>query len=98
MKKPVILLILFAVTVSGCATVATLAEDEPKNKIFSGTRTHVSSGCGCTLCIDLPFSLAADIVALPYTVPKTISTSLSSKENPKEGPIAETKSSKSVTP
>jgi uncharacterized protein YceK len=56
----------------GCATAGTLAEHETTNKVFSGTRRHVELKCAHAACLDLPFSLVADAVLLPVTVPWSI--------------------------
>ena len=58
---------------SGCGTLATTFEDEPKNKIYIGTRqdftlwTFIHGGI-----FDWPFSLVLDTILLPYTIPVTI--------------------------
>jgi len=58
---------------SGCATIGTLGEDETRNKIYSGTVRHVELKCAHAACLDLPFSLVADTVLLPVTIPWTMS-------------------------
>ena len=58
-------------TISGCATVMTLGEQETKNKVFSGTIRHVELKCAHAVCVDMPFSLVADTVLLPVTIPWT---------------------------
>jgi uncharacterized protein YceK len=68
------LIIITSVTLfslAGCATIATLAEPETKNKIFSGTIRHVDLKCAHATCLDFPFSLVADTVILPATIPWT---------------------------
>jgi uncharacterized protein YceK len=56
----------------GCATVGTLAEPETTNKIFSGTIRHTELKCAHAVCVDFPFSLVADAVLLPVTIPWSI--------------------------
>ena len=70
-KRAVAASLLVAV-LSGCATFATLAENETKNKVFSGTIRHFQLKCGHAVCLDFPFSLVADAVLLPVTIPLTI--------------------------
>lgn len=65
---------------SGCATIVSLQEDG-KNKIYSGTIKHFELGCAHAVCLDFPFSLAADTVVLPYTIPRTIYNCISSDES-----------------
>lgn len=59
------------VTTAGCATIVTLQEDG-RNKIYSGTLRHFDLACAHATCLDFPFSLVADTVILPYTIPLTI--------------------------
>ena len=62
--------VMMAVTLlAGCATIGTLSEDETKNKVFSGTIRHGELKCAHGTCLDFPFSLAADVLLLPITVP-----------------------------
>jgi uncharacterized protein YceK len=70
-NKPVAVVgaMLAAAAISGCATIGTLSEDETKNKIYSGTIRHAELACAHAVCLDLPFSLAADTLLLPVTVP-----------------------------
>jgi uncharacterized protein YceK len=56
----------------GCATAGTLAEHETRNKIYSGTIRHVELKCAHGVCLDFPFSLIADTVLLPVTIPWSI--------------------------
>lgn len=56
----------------GCATSGTLAEPETKNKIYSGTIRHFELKCAHAVCLDFPFSLVADTLLLPITIPWTI--------------------------
>jgi uncharacterized protein YceK len=70
MKK--ILAICFCLLASGCATSITLSEPQTRNKIFSGTVRNFELKCAHGTCLDFPFSLVADVVVLPYTIPKTI--------------------------
>ena len=56
----------------GCATAMSLTEHERKNKIFSGTIKHAELKCAHAVCLDFPFSLVADAVLLPVTIPWSI--------------------------
>jgi uncharacterized protein YceK len=55
----------------GCASIITLGEPKTKNKVFSGTIRHIELKCGHAVCLDMPFSLVADTVLLPVTIPWT---------------------------
>jgi uncharacterized protein YceK len=68
---------------SGCATIGTLTEPETKNKIFSGTIRHVELKCAHAVCLDMPFSLIADAVLLPVTIPWTAYDFIEPAENEK---------------
>ncbi len=57
---------------TACGTIATLGEDETRNKIYSGTLRQVELKCAHGTCLDLPFSFVADTVLLPVTIPWTI--------------------------
>jgi uncharacterized protein YceK len=61
--------ILFALALSGCATIGTLGEPETRNKVYSGTIRDIQLKCAHGTCLDLPFSLAPDTVVLPATIP-----------------------------
>jgi uncharacterized protein YceK len=63
---------LLIAALCGCATAGTLAEHETKNKVFSGTIRHVELKCAHGVCLDFPFSLVADTVLLPVTIPWSI--------------------------
>jgi uncharacterized protein YceK len=63
---------LFALALSGCATIGTLGEPETRNKVYSGTIRDIQLDCAHGTCLDLPFSLAADTVVLPVTIPWSI--------------------------
>ncbi|WP_019143248.1 YceK/YidQ family lipoprotein [Noviherbaspirillum massiliense] len=56
----------------GCVSVGTLVENKTPNKIYSGTRRHIEARCMSIVCADLPFSLVADTLLLPVTVPWTL--------------------------
>jgi len=60
---------LFSLALCGCATIGTLGEPETRNKVYSGTIRDIQLKCAHGTCLDLPFSLAADTVALPATIP-----------------------------
>jgi uncharacterized protein YceK len=68
---------------SSCATIGTLTEPETKNKIFSGTIRHVELKCAHAVCLDMPFSVIADAVLLPVTVPWTAYDFIEPTENEK---------------
>ena len=70
---------------AGCATIGTLTEPETKNKIFSGTIRHIELKCAHAVCLDMPFSLVADAVLLPVTIPWTAYNVITSTENEKSG-------------
>ena len=62
------LLPLFA----ACSTIGTLGENETRNKIYSGTVRQWELGCAHGTCLDFPFSLVADTLLLPFTIPWTV--------------------------
>ena len=62
-------LVLIALSLSGCATIGTLGEPQTRNKVFSGTIRDIELECAHGTCLDLPFSLVADTVVLPATIP-----------------------------
>lgn len=72
MHKRNITLILIPMVLMGCTTAITLSEPETKNKVYSGTVRQVDLGCAHGTCLDFPFSLVADTVLLPVTIPWTI--------------------------
>lgn len=62
---------------AGCGTIGTLAQNEQRFLAFSGIRFDVQEAGTVDAwdfypwwiaCMDLPFSLAADTVVLPYTL------------------------------
>ena len=59
-------------SLGGCATAFTLGEDDYKSKVYSGTRAHIEGQCAHGSRVDMPFSIIADTVLLPITVPWTI--------------------------
>jgi uncharacterized protein YceK len=65
---------LVVLIVSGCGTIITLQEDAEfdcrANIVYLGTRRTVANVAHTWP--DIPFSLVADTLVLPYTVPKTI--------------------------
>lgn len=64
------LVALFAVALSGCGTIVTLSDSKTwPNQIYAGTR---ASARGHATQPDIPFSLVADTLILPYTIPRTI--------------------------
>jgi uncharacterized protein YceK len=85
------ILLIALITLSGCATIATLSENETKNKIYSGTIRHTELKCAHATCIDAPFSLVLDTLLLPYTIPKTIWNISKSEGKNKSGGSSEKK-------
>jgi uncharacterized protein YceK len=67
--------------ISGCGTLVNIAEEEPKNKIYVGTRASLGNIHGGV--IDVPFSFVLDTVLLPYTIPVSI-YNYSKSEPPKK--------------
>jgi uncharacterized protein YceK len=65
----------------GCATIMTIGETETKNKVFSGTVRHIELKCAHAICLDMPFSLVADTVLLPVTIPWTAYNFIKVDEN-----------------
>jgi uncharacterized protein YceK len=67
-------LVAVLIACHGCGTIGTLTEHEPRNKVYSGVAADFSSSWtfGHVGILDWPFSLAADTLMLPYTIPKTI--------------------------
>lgn len=76
--------LLVLVLLSGCTTIGTLSEDETRNKVYSGTIRQVELGCAHAVCLDFPFSLVADTLLLPITIPWTlVNLTRSSGDNPR---------------
>lgn len=59
---------------TACGTIITFQEDAKfdcrGNMIYAGTRRSIDNAVHTLL--DIPFSLALDTLALPYTIPKSI--------------------------
>lgn len=72
MKQIITLIMSISVFLSGCATSQTLSEQDTKNKIYSGTIRNWELKCAHATCLDFPFSIVADTLVLPYTIPKTV--------------------------
>jgi len=70
-KQYIVAIYIVLLTLKGCATIATLTEPETRNKVFSGTVRHIEMQGAHATCFDMPFSLAADVVLLPVTIPWT---------------------------
>jgi uncharacterized protein YceK len=70
--KPTLVGYLFLPLLTACTTISTLGEDETRNKIYSGTARQFELKCAHGTCLDFPFSLVADTVLLPVTIPWTI--------------------------
>ena len=66
---------VLVVLASGCGTIATISQAKPEeNLIYSGTRFETSSELAVVHTFpDLPLSVAADTLALPYTIPHSLS-------------------------
>lgn len=72
MLRKNIALVLMPMLLMGCATAITLSEPETRNKVYSGTVRQVDLGCAHGTCLDFPFSLIADTLLLPITIPWTL--------------------------
>ncbi len=77
---------LISLAVTGCATTETLTEPDTKNKVFSGTVRHVELECAHATCLDFPFSLAADTILLPVTIPWTAYRFMAAEKDVKTDP------------
>jgi uncharacterized protein YceK len=63
--------------VTGCATIGTVGQhnDHP-TQVYSGTSAELSSRWAFMhMFLDVPFSVVADTIVLPYTIPATIMNS-----------------------
>lgn len=78
---------LVLLVISGCTTSITLTEPKTKNKIFSGSVRHVELKCAHATCLDFPFSLVADVVLLPVTIPWTAYKYIVPDESEKAGKL-----------
>jgi uncharacterized protein YceK len=59
-----------AMLAGGCGTMAALGRDEMwPNQVYAGTRAAAG---GHVTQFDVPFSLVADTLVLPYTIPRSI--------------------------
>lgn len=59
-----------SLVLSGCGTIESLRSNEPfPNVVYGGTYLSLH---GHVTQFDAPFSLVADTVVLPYTIPRTI--------------------------
>ncbi len=56
---------------SQCVSVESLQNTEP-NKIYAGTRAHLTLKCAHGVCIDAPFSFVVDTLLLPVTIPWSV--------------------------
>jgi uncharacterized protein YceK len=74
MRRYIVGIVLLSGWLHGCATIFTVTEEKPRNKIYSGTMASFSNSWWFIHggIFDWPFSLVLDTVLLPYTVPKTI--------------------------
>src|SRR5207253_1191719 len=55
---------------TGCGTTVALRDnDRFPNQIYAGTRCSLHGAC-CAVG-DVPFSMVADTIVLPYTIPRT---------------------------
>jgi uncharacterized protein YceK len=65
-------LLIALLLISGCGTAGTLnAKSGQTNLVYSGVREETHPLSPHTF-LDLPFSLVADTVVLPYTIPRTV--------------------------
>lgn len=80
---------LVLLVISGCATSISLTEPKTKNKIFSGSVRHVELKCAHATCLDFPFSLVADVVFLPVTIPWTAYKYMAPSESEKADKLKE---------
>jgi uncharacterized protein YceK len=56
--------------VSGCGTMSALGNDRMwPNQVYAGTRAAAG---GHATQLDIPFSVVADTIVLPYTIPRTL--------------------------
>jgi len=68
--RNIALVIVSSLLLSGCGTIWALSNNEQwPNQIYAGTR---ASATGHSTQLDVPFSLIADTLVLPYTIPRTI--------------------------
>ena len=72
MKLPSGIAAVVGALLAGCTTIGTLTEEQTRNKIYSGTIRQVELKCAHATCLDSPFSLSADTVLLPVTIPWTV--------------------------
>src|SRR5215510_226074 len=77
-------LVLVAVALSGCGTIGTLGEPQTRNKVFSGTIRDIQLQGAHGTCLDLPFSLVADAVVLPATIPWSLYNVFHNEPMPRE--------------
>ena len=64
-----LLILLGCIFFAGCSTIVCLGDNKgTPNQIFAGTREDLNPHT----IYDLPFSLVADTIVLPYTIPRTI--------------------------
>jgi uncharacterized protein YceK len=80
-------LALLALALSSCATIGTLGEPQTRNKVFSGTIRDVELGCAHGTCLDLAFSLVADTVVLPATIPWSLYNVCHEEPNTNKEPV-----------
>lgn len=66
-----VLSLLLLPTLSQCVSVESLQNPEP-NKIYAGTRAHLTLKCTHGVCIDAPFSFVVDTLLLPVTIPWSV--------------------------
>lgn len=87
-KKISGLIIIAALLImSGCETVFTLKHEDGKNKIYTGTISHINGFCNHGRCLDAPFSFVLDTILLPVTIPWTACNYIAT--DPSEAPSPE---------
>ena len=76
------LFILLLLSCGGCGTGYSIESNEPfPNIIYGGTRSDLASA-HLSFVADVPFSLVADTVVLPYTIPRSIYNANHPEEKP----------------
>jgi len=77
-KRLLLLAPLVLTSAAGCGTIYSISNNEPfPNIIYGGTR------CTGHEVLDIPLSMAADTIALPYTIPRSIYNSQHPEDKPK---------------
>jgi len=86
-----LIIITALLIISGCETVYTLKHENGRNKVYTGTISHINGFCDHGRCLDAPFSFVLDTILLPATIPWTaynyIATDPPEKSPPEEHPL-----------